>query len=645
MNSVFKSVGALRPSRSAFDLSYSKTFDCDMGQLIPVYFEECVPGDTFKLANRIVIRANPLQSPCFTSIKCRTDYFFIPARLPYPDFETFISNGQDGRQVLPIPITGLGFPVLKKAPKVNSTPAEEGNSDYNAVYCLMLDGMSDSQYGTATFYKYSFWDYIAYPLTLNGSTAADSWQYSDWDTTKSYPYVTPSMYLLDNPTFWPYACYNLVWNEYYRDENLEKPFIFAPLDPRQATRININSYLDGFRPNDTYLGQEYIMPYPIGHPSSIQNLAWRKDYFTSSLPFQQRGVAPAIPISGDLPITFDFATNQALGVIGSTSVSSPTSGQQIQSPLANFNDIDKSIGFLTNGLSQFGGRALMVPNYFTSDAKGDFTPVWNNAVSADVSQLVSIRVSELRDIVQTQKWLERNARGGVRYTELLRAHFGEAPADGTLQRPVYIGGSNSPVMVTTVLQTSETTSNSPLGDYAGQALMADKTYIGKYHASEYGFILGIMSIYPDINYSQGLNPRYTRRTNLDFFWPEFVNLSEQAVLEREIFVTPTASTGDIPYNVSSGAVFGYQGRYNEMRMRNNELCGSIRDDSLGYWVIKRNFKEAPLLNRSFIRMNPLELRGLFSVQSRPPFIVDYGNIVTAIRPMPYVAEPGLVDHH
>ena len=207
---------------------------------------------------------------------------------------------------------------------------------------------------------------------------------------------------------------------------------------------------------------------------------------------------------------------------------------------------------------------------------------WKTALNRNVVNLSSattFNVADLRLAFQIQKWMERNARAGVRYTEFLRSHYGVAPRDERLNRPEYIGGSKAPVIVSEVLQTSST-STTPQGNMAGHGLSADKAYIAKYHAQEFGVVVGLMSIMPRSSYQQGIDRQWLRRSRYDFYSPEFANLSEQGIERAEIYATTSGT--------ENRTIFGFQGRYDEMRFKRSMVCGKMRS-TYDYWHLGRKF--------------------------------------------------------
>ena len=383
--------------------------------------------------------------------------------------------------------------------------------------------------------KYSLWDYIGFPVGI--------------DPKGAYP--------LD----YPRRAYNMIYNEYYRDQNLI---------------------------NEVPLTNENIL-----------HRSWEKDYFTSALPWQQRGIAPALPISG--------ITNAKW-------------------------DSDKIIvdAGLTGGVT-FGDSKM----YAVAQSVKSAASVFLNDNVVDFEEAATFDVSDLRLAFQIQKWMERNARAGVRYTEFLRAHYGVAPRDDRLDRPEYIGGTKTPLVVSEVLQTSATDSQpTPQGNLAGHGISFDGNKIGTYRVQEFGWIMTIMSIMPRTQYQQGINRQFLRRSRFDFMSPEFVNLSEQPILGAEIYASDVEKD-----NLD---VFGFQGRYNEMRYKENLTAGSLRD-TLNFWHLGRKFDNKPELNASFINCVPR--KDYLAVPTEKALIIQYANLIKAFRPIPYMSEPGLIDHN
>lgn len=551
-NKVFNRVKAYRPKRSVFDLSYEKKFTCDMGQLIPVVCDEMVPGDKFYLSNEIVMRMQPLVAPILHSIDVYVHYFFVPYRLLFADWETFITRGIDG----------------------NQTPAQP-------VWQPTKNGVG------------TLWDYFGFPIGVSPAGAF--------------------------PVDYPRLAYNLVYNEYYRDETL--------------------------MPDGVPLNNEDVL-----------YRAWEKDYFTSALPFQQRGTAPALPISGFTSARWDNDVmtnwlrwaNTANGQVYDATAQAFTARNMVRTS-QNFSSDSISNATSTNALIDMQSRLnsmrsdtrkiFINPEGVPDDsatAQGFRAPIRArdiNANTVDLSRATTFDVNDLRLAFQIQKWMERNARSGARYTEFLRAHFGVAPRDERLQRPQYIGGSYAPVIISEVLKTSTTDNVSPQGNMAGHGISVARSRGGSFFSTEYGLVLGLMSIMPRSNYMQGINRQWLRRTSFDYYSPEFAHLSEQGIEMAELY-----ATNDAQQNTE---IFGFQSRFSEMRFKPSLICGELRQ-KYSYWHLARIFATKPLLNSDFVLCKPD--KRIFAVQNEPGFIVSFGNNIKAIRPLPVFGEPGFIDH-
>ncbi len=419
----------------------------------------------------------------------------------------------------------------------------------------------------------------------------------------------------DAPLAFPWRAYRWIWNEFYRDENL-------------MDEVQVCKYLGtGGNPSDdpTYIGADDY--------DKLLYRCWRKDYFTSALPFQQRGTSPALPISGILPVTASSSINAHYSI--SAGGDNARVGVQTSSQLSN------SGTFNLLGVSSVGydtGTEWVLNNIHIDNV--------NNPIgTVNLSNAATFDVNQIRIAFQVQKWLERNARGGVRYTEYLRSHFGVSPSDARLQRPQFIGSCRSSWLINEVLQTSETnTSVTPQGNQAGQAINLSRNSLGKFKSYEYGYILILGSVVPKALYQQGIPKYLSRRHNLDFYTPEFSHLSEQPVLNKEIYYKEGGN---------NKGIFGFQPIWNEMRFIPSKVTGHMRTGASGYsfdyWHFGRNFADTPLLNADFLmigsnQQSRQELMRVFAVTDENPFIINCGLSIKVLRPMPYLSEPGLIDH-
>lgn len=496
----FRDVGGNRPGYSVFDLSHRKTLTCDMGQLIPIFMQECIPGDRWQLGNELVIRMQPLVAPILHKIDAYIHYFFVPYRILWPDWENFITGGEDGNFNTPLP-------------KKSTAP-----------------GVTDA---IGTLY-----DYFGFPTGVD----------------------LPNDYLIE----FPWSAYNKIYNEYYRDENLE------------MTEVALSS-------------------------NTVQLRAWGKDYFTSALPWQQRGTAPSFPIAGSTSAVWADAR-----------VSAGTNPDKLA--IQSITSPDPTV---------YAGTATGKTNLLA----------FMNTNTVDLSTATTFDVADLRLAFQIQRWMELNARAGVRYTEFLQAHYGVSPRDDRLQRPEYIGGMKTPVIISEVLQTSSTDTETPQGNMAGHGITVDKEFCGKYRAEEFGIIMGLLSVMPEAMYMQGVNRMWSRQTKYDFYNPAFAHLSEQAITNGEIY----AQTSDS----ANKTIWGYQGRYDEYRYIPSSVHGLMRT-TYDYWHLGRKFTSLPNLNSTFIKCDAS--KRIFAAPSEPGLIVQVGNRCVAARPMPAISIPGMIDH-
>lgn len=341
---------------------------------------------------------------------------------------------------------------------------------------------------------------------------------------------------------------------------------------------------------------------------SILIRAWEKDYFTSALPWQQRGTAPALPISGTTSAVWAGDQTVAWPAVSATG----------------------GVGAMQYGVT------LQQPYDTQTKAvleKGAITKAKLDANTVSLASATTFDVADLRLAFQLQRWLERNARAGARYTEFLKSHFGVAPRDDRLQRPEYLGGMRSPVIVSEVLQTSSTDATTPQANMAGHGISAGRDFTASYRADEFGLVMAILSVMPRPAYQQGINRQWLRRTKYDFYFPEFAHLSEQAVLRAELFASGV--------DAENNTIFGYQGRYDEMRSKHSMVCDDMRD-TYDYWHLSRQFVAAPALNQTFLECVPD--KRIFAAESEPGLIVNCRNVVKAIRPLPISSEPGRIDH-
>ncbi|AXL15520.1 major capsid protein [Microviridae sp.] len=509
--------------RSRFDSqkAYKTTFDS--GYLVPVYCDEVLPGDTFNLKMTAFARLATPLFPIMDNMYLDTFFFFVPNRLIWENWQKFMGE---------------------------RTPDPDSSIDYVVPTTTSPAG------GYAVG---SLQDYMGLPTVGQIGGAAT----------------------VEHCSFWPRA-YNLIWNEWFRDQNLQDSAVV--------------DFGDG--PDDP---ADYV----------LRRRGKRHDYFTSALPWPQKGDAVSLPLGGNAAIKWD-GTNST-----------------------NLISMQNTAG------SEIGINTIHGSTYLTGAAKnGAYT---YSQIYADLSTATAATINQLRQSFQIQKLLERDARGGTRYTEIIRAHFGVVSPDARLQRPEYLGGGSTPVIINPIAQTSATglaENTTPQGNLAAMGTALAQGHGFTYSSTEHGVILGLAAVRADLTYQQGLHKMWSRSTRYDFYFPAFATLGEQAVLNKEIYVQGTAEDDE---------VFGYQERWAEYRYKPSQITGLFRSTASGTldaWHLAQNFGDLPTLNATFIEDTPPVERvvAVGAAANGQQFLLDAFFDIKMARPMPLYSVPGLIDH-
>lgn len=465
------------------------------------------------------------------------------------------------------------------------TGGEDGNS--GAPYPL-LEVDPDTAYELHQFESGSLADYLGFPVVNAGAKIDLGWQ--------------DNLFL----DALPFRAYQLIYNEYYRDQNIME-------------EIDIHKDISGnYYDDDAF---------------ELRCRSWRKDYFTSALPWAQRGDEVTLPLNGSADIVY----NDGDQIIGSS--------EPVDGAIRTDGSHAASGGVFVDGTSSFLKDSLGNPISLLNLLSGD--PAVHSSARAmsnlikgvDLSKVSSATINELRRAIKAQEFLEVGARGGSRYIEQIYSYFGVRSSDARLQRPQFLGGGKSPVVISDVLQTSQSTESSAQATPAGHAISVQNSHSFKFRCEEHGYIIGIMSIMPKASYQQGLPRMYTKFDRLDYYWPQFAHLGEQEILNRELFVdytqSPTSSA-----NRGYSDTFGYTPRYAEYKTAFDRVHGSFRD-TLSFWHMGRIFKVPPALNESFLTSMVGSTNRQFAVTDvdAQPIWVQLHHNLKALRKMPKYGTP------
>jgi hypothetical protein len=507
--------------RSVFDRSHGYKTTLDNGDLIPVYIDEALPGDTFDMRATMFGRLGTPLKPIMDNIHFDLHFFSVPYRLLWSNWNKFMGEQDD-----PGDSTDYTIPTT-------TAPASGGHAELSLA------------------------DYMGIPTKIAS---------------------------LEHSAL-PLRAYNLIYNEWYRDQNLN-----------DSVAKNVGD------------GPDTITDY------SILKRNKRKDYFTSALPWAQKGTAVDLPLGTTAPVQSD--------------------GNQIK-----LNDGTNSAGMLWQAADTSLTAGTWSPGSPGNGAAmkfGTTADVTATGLQADLSSATAATINELRQAFQIQKMYERDARGGTRYIEMIKAHFGVTSPDFRLQRPEFLGGGSVPVNILPVANTSEDATNKQ-GELTGVGTFSVNNNGFTKSFTEHEIVMGIVSVRADMTYQQGLNKMWSRSTRFDFYWPSFAHLGEQSILNKEIYAQNDAN---------DDLVFGYQERYAEYRYKPSQVTGLYRSNataSLDLWHLAQEFSALPSLNASFIQEAP-PIDRIIAVTSEPEFLLDCFFDLKCTRPMPTFSTPGLIDH-
>lgn len=578
--SIFSKTPINKPKRNLFNLSYQNKFSCNLGQLVPIMCKPVVPGDTFKCSTELFVRTAPLISPMFQQLDVYVHYFYVPNRLICKDWEQYIS---------PHATKDDPSPTEKQLPSID-----------------LRDGKTFQFKNKDLFKTGSLLDFLGY--------------HGQPSSTSDENALIASLL--------PINAYNLIYQSYYCDQNLG--LASRVDDPYLLDEMKVFGANDGTEESYETNTGENIFNY-----FSLRQRCWKKDYFTSALPFTQRGADVHLPLYGEASI---IGTGQIENKVFPGGNYTPVSGlfSTDSSSDAKFVSRNGKTAIL-NAVNSLGVGTQVQHDHLSTTNLGELS----KRLSVDLENVSAATINELRRATRLQQYLETSARVGGRYKEFVLGHFGVNVPDGRLQRPEYLGGGLCKISIGEVTQTSMTVNSgddvAALGQMAGRGSAYGNSNSFKHSFPEHGYIMAIMSIQPKAAYFQGVCRDLLKQDRLDIYTPEFANLGEQPILNAELYVG-----GPKPKET-----FGYTPRYAEYKFSLDEIHGQFRD-TLDTWHMARQFGEQPTLSNKFVEVNESEdgLNRVFAVpgtEENPVehFYVYCQNNIKALRPMPVFGVPTL----
>lgn len=602
-NLAIESIKA-KVGRSVFDLSHSTTFPIDIdGAILPICCIETVPGDTFDIACECLLRQlSPMAVPVMTNLRLNTAFYYCDNRLAWKKWERFISGGRSGNETFDIP-------------RVYNAQSNNSGTFKPILADVTPDSALASSIGTKKL-NYSNSLHTYFGISMNHKLASWTENLDDTDELPiAFPFFDYQLICRDN-----YTDVDRIAQDYVSDENdYDNPFsdwtydrIF-PVDDDEIRLIDGPQYTSGFTSSqDSSLGEVHGF---VLDKVRYHNV--RDDYFTTSKKAPMRGDPPSISLgSGQGVLNLDEAIANEL----------PSSWN------------DNLVGVISDN-----GQQKLYSGYFNNDGiQSDNTMTENlksalSKINVNVDNTASITAAEIRLLSQLTVWQELNMLHKPYYNDFLNAHFDNIKVgDSLVEKPQFIGGTSQIIHINEIIQTSGTTESSALGNTGATAISLETNHVGKFYSNSFGFIIGVAYIQPEMLYEPAMPRQFSRRAKEDYYFPEFANLSMQATLNKEIFFSNDNDWNNQPW--------GYTGAHDELRSIPNRIAGDLLNDSytdLKAWVLRREMANdnLPAMTSNWLSLKGNVDKTAWQVPTMPAFMLQAGNYIKAVRPMPYVAIP------
>ena len=536
-------------SRSRFQRNSDNKTTFNTGDLIPIYLDEVLPGDTHQIDVACVMRMATPIFPVMDNAYCDFYFFFVPDRLLWEHWKEFMGENKETAWT---PKTEYSVPQVT-APK---------------------GGWAE---GTLA-------DYLGLPTKVEGISVSAL----------------------------PGRAYGLIYNEWFRNQNVTQPTLVEVTD---ATTTGKN---DGSATNDSAI--------TLAKPLKAAKVF---DYYTGALPEPQKGEPITLPLTGNAPIKSYLNKEMT---IPATSIKS---GSEYSNPWTWGGN--EAVLIQSEGGNGTMAGAVKGNNDFASIGTEVTSP--RAYIGADLGSVAATTINQLRQAFQIQKLLEKDARGGTRYREVLREHFGVISPDSRMQIPEYLGGYRLPINVSQVIQTSSSDDTSPLGNTAALSVTTMNKPMFTKSFTEHGLIMGLAVVRTDQTYQQGIERMWSRKGRYDYYWPVLANIGEQAILNKEIYAQGNAKDDE---------AFGYQEAWADYRYKPSKVTGLFRSNaqqSLDAWHYAQDYNALPTLSTAWMEQGEAEMKRTLAVQNQPDFIADFYFMNKTTRCMPVYSIPGLIDHH